>query len=121
MILRTLLLTICISITACCTSKKTATDVATVVKSTTQNIMTESKMIAAGFKEGKIIASKDEGDCPFVIEMPGDQAYFLDPINLTEPFKKDGMNIWFKFRGLRIANRCPKANPITLEEIHLKE
>ena len=43
--------------------------------------------------------------------------YHLDPINITEEFKKDGEKIWIKFGGLKMMNRCEKANPISIIEI----
>jgi len=76
------------------------------------------KMIEAGFVKGTIVASEVEGDCPITIQVKGNEgAYFLDPINLEENYKKDGENIWFKFEGLRRMNRCNKANPISIIEI----
>ncbi|MGJ8665555.1 MAG: hypothetical protein ACSHW7_04255 [Patiriisocius sp.] len=120
MLIRTLILTICISITACCTSKKTATDAANGDEKS-QTIMTDAKMMKAGFKQGTIVASTAEGDCPYVIEMAGEDSYFLDPINLEESYKKDGMKIWFTFNGLRMMNRCEKANPVSIEKIEVRK
>ena len=76
------------------------------------------KMLEAGFIKGTIITSKIEGDCPSTIKIQGKEAlYFLDPINLEENYKNDGEKIWFKFAGLRMMNRCDKANPISITEI----
>ncbi len=76
------------------------------------------KMIEAGFLEGVIVTSKKEGDCPITIQVEGkDGAYFLDPINITEEYKIDGEQVWFTFGGLRMMNRCEKANPISIIEI----
>lgn len=78
----------------------------------------ESKNLQAGFIKGTIKAEPMGGACPYVIEANGESgAYYLDPINLTEYYKKDGQKIWFKFRGLRMMNRCEKANPVSIEEI----
>ena len=75
-------------------------------------------MIEAGFIKGTIVTSKVEGDCPITIQVEGkEDAYFLDPINLEENYKKDGEKVWFKFEGLRRKNRCNKANPISIIEI----
>ena len=77
-----------------------------------------NKMVDAGFVKGTIVNSDKEGDCPFTIQFEGvDGISFYDPINITDDFKKDGEKIWFKFTGLRMMNRCDKANPIRLEEI----
>ena len=94
-------------------------------KSVTTNTETEKetqmdakKMIDAGFLKGVIVTSEKEGDCPITIEvLSSDYSYFLDPINITEEYMKEGEKIWFKFNGLRMMNRCEKANPISLIEI----
>ncbi len=82
------------------------------------NKMNTEKMIADGFTKGLIVTSKEEGDCPITIKVDGkDGAYYLDPINLEDTFKKEGEKVWFKFGGLRMMNRCVKANPISIIEI----
>lgn len=85
-------------------------------ENTTQ--MDTEKMIADGYTKGLIVISKIEGDCPITIQVDGkDGAYFLDPINLEDSYKNEGEKIWFKFTGLRMKNRCMKANPINIIEI----
>lgn len=80
--------------------------------------MKTEKMIKAGFMMGTIIYSDVEGDCPYVIDVVNaDYKYMLDPINLEETFKTDGTKIWFKFAGLRMMNRCEKANPVSIIEM----
>ena len=92
-------------------------------KSVTTNTETEpkmdsQKMIAEGFIMGTISTSKIEGDCPITIKVEGKSGvYYLDPIDLSEEFKNDGENVWFKFGGLRRMNRCDKASPINIIEI----
>ena len=82
------------------------------------NKMDAKKMIADGFTKGLIVISKVEGDCPITIQVEGKEgSYFLDPINLEDSYKKEGEKIWFKFGGLRMMNRCEKANPISIIEI----
>jgi len=101
-----------------CTSKKTTTDAMTDTERTSLN----TKMMENGFKMGTIIASKLEGDCPYTIQLVDDNySYYLDPINLDEGFKKHGEKIWFKFAGLKMMNRCEKANPISIIEIQKRE
>ena len=81
-----------------------------------------AKMMENGFKKGVIVASDKEGDCPYTIQLEDDNyKYFLDPINITEDFKKDGEKIWVKFAGLRMMNRCEKANPVSIIEMHVRE
>jgi hypothetical protein len=100
--------------TSCCTSGK----IKNKDEKENTSAMSIEKMTEEGFTSGTIVASQEEGDCPFVIksEVAGSTVMY-DPINLEESFKEDGMKIWYKYRGLRMANRCTKANPVSLEEI----
>ncbi|MFK5982614.1 MAG: hypothetical protein QM499_06845 [Flavobacteriaceae bacterium] len=76
------------------------------------------KMIEDGFTNGTITISKKEGDCPITIKVVGkDGSYYLDPINLSSDFQKEGKKVWFKYGGLRMMNRCDKASPISIIEI----
>ena len=111
------ILTLCIGLTACCTSKKASSDSET---SNMKTSMTETEMMEAGFQSGTIVASNADGDCPFVIKTDGKETLMYDPINITDDYKKDGMKIWFTFRGLRMMNRCDKANPVELIEMKAK-
>lgn len=117
MILRTLLATLCIFTTVCCTSKKSASET-----TNTKNIMNQEEMITNGFSYGTIEESTKEGDCQFTIRLTNNEkeVYYLDPVDLDDSYKKDGQEVYFKFRGLRMMNRCEKANPIQIEEIHVK-
>jgi hypothetical protein len=119
MIIRSLLIALCVFVTANCTSKKTTAN--ETVKNAT-NTMNKAEMISNGFTFGTIEESIKEGDCPFTIRM-GDakEKTYYDPINLDDSFKKDGMEVFFKFGGLRMMNRCNKANPIEIVEIQAKE
>jgi len=75
-------------------------------------------MTEEGFFSGTIIYSDKEGDCAYVIEVDSeDHSYMLDPINLDKSFMKDGEKVWFKFNGLRMMNRCDKANPVSIVEM----
>ena len=46
-----------------------------------------------------------------------DGNYYLDPMNLTDEYKKHGEKVWVKYSGLRRMNRCIKANPVSINEI----
>ena len=70
-----------------------------------------------GYTSGTIVFSKAEGDCEYTIQTR--DGLFYDPINMEDAYKKEGAVVWFTFRGLRMPNRCPKANPIELTEIQL--
>jgi hypothetical protein len=80
--------------------------------------MIAKKMKEAGFYSGTIIYSDKEGDCAYTIDVDSeDYKYLLDPINLEERYQTDGAKIWFKFAGLKMMNRCEKANPVSIVEI----
>ena len=101
-----------------CTSKKTTTD----AMSDTERTALNTKMMENDFKMGTIVVSTAEGDCPYTIQLDDNNySYYLDPINLDEGFKKHGEKIWLKFAGLKMANRCEKANPISIIEIQKRE
>ncbi|HLW31074.1 MAG TPA: hypothetical protein VKX40_02350 [Aequorivita sp.] len=105
-----------------CNSSKTSQNVgttSTIENSTDMDLMDEQKLIEDGFVKGIVVHSEIEGDCPYTIKMengPG-EFYYLDPVNMDESFKKDGEEVWIKFRGLRRMNRCNKANPVEIVEI----
>lgn len=75
----------------------------------------ETKFDPSGYQKGVIVHSEEKGDCEYTILLDNGTNY--DPINLENSFKKGGMSVYFKYRGLRMANRCTKANPISIEEI----
>ena len=78
----------------------------------------EQVMIMKEYLAGEVSVSKKEGDCPVTIKIPGKNGiYYLDPINLEEKYHINGLNVWFKYGGLRRMNRCQKANPVTINEI----
>lgn len=83
-----------------------------------ETMANSKKMMADGFTLGTVVASTVEGDCPYVIssEIDGNKVLY-DPINLDDTYKKDGMKVWYKYNGLRMMNRCEKANPVSLSEI----
>lgn len=105
-----------------CSSSKTAKQSEEGTKDSIEMSASDKSMIEAGFSLGTIEASTVEGDCPFTIKIDDeDTPYLLDPINLEEPYKVDGQQVWFKYSGLRMMNRCDKANPISIIEIQKRE
>lgn len=84
----------------------------------TDNKIDKQVMIMKGYLAGKISISKTEGDCQITIKIDDKNGvYYLDPINLDEKYHLDGLNVWFKYGGLRRMNRCKKASPITINDI----
>ena len=115
-LLKTSFLLLILIATSCCTSSKTSKNDKNTESS--ELMANSKKMMADGFTMGTIVASKTEGDCPYVIssEIDGNKVLY-DPINLDDTYKKDGMKIWYKFNGLRMMNRCDKANPVNVSEV----
>lgn len=76
----------------------------------------EASFDPSEYKKGTIVYSEEQGDCEYTILFDNGSSY--DPIDLEDNYKKDGMGVYVKYRGLRMANRCLKASPISIEEIH---
>lgn len=113
-LLKSSFLILSVIIMSCCSTTKT-----TNTSDNANNTDMESKkMLEEGFKKGVIVTSRKEGECPIMIQIIDEETYYLDPINIAEKYKvTDGEKIWFKFNGLRMMNRCDKANPISITEI----
>lgn len=72
-------------------------------------------LLKEGFTYGTMVHSTEEGDCQWTIAL--ESGIYYDPINLEDVYKTEGVTLYFKFRPLRRASRCNKANPIELEEV----
>ena len=98
----------------CFTSCKNTEEVA---KDKAEDKVAEEAFDPTGYTSGIIEYSQEKDDCEYTIKLK--EGLYYDPINLEDGFKKDGMAVYFKFRGLRMMNRCPKANPVSIEEMVL--
>jgi hypothetical protein len=112
-LIKTTLFIFTLGLASCCSSTKTSNEVSL----TNESAMTLEQMEEAGYTKGTIVSSEAEGDCPYVIALEDDSSRMFDPINLENTYKKNGTKIWFKYTGLRMMNRCEKANPVTITEI----
>lgn len=114
---KTLAFFLTLTITSCCSLTKTPnTSYESDEKKLEQN---EKLFLEQGYSKGTIVYSDVKGDCEYTILLEPDGNLF-DPINLGESFKKDGAKIWFTFRGLRMMNRCDKANPVSIQTIQMR-
>jgi len=114
--LKILIIVLTLSFSSCNTTNKAVKKINKTENNTAE--MDTKKMIAEGFIAGQISFSKIEGDCPITIKIEGENGvYFYDPIDLSDEFKNEDENIWFKFAGLRRMNRCEKASPISITEV----
>lgn len=114
-LLKSLAVIFSIAVISCCSGKKTATENSATETNNDITINTQ-KMMESGFSKASIVESKIEGDCPFTIKIEAG-GMLLDPTNLDEGFKKHNEKIWVKYAGLRMMNRCEKANPVRIEAI----
>ena len=116
MIVKHTYITLFILLGVCCSSKKTSADIA--AKNQISSVK-KAELISKGFTPGVIQESTQKEDCIFTILVSeqNKQPYFLDPINLDEAYKKNGLAVFFKYRPLRMMNRCQKANPVEIQEM----
>ncbi len=119
--LKTSFLLVSVFFLAQCDATKNTSDTTKEENQMTVNA-TAKKMMEEGFKAGTIVYSEVENDCPYTIQIENeDPSYFLDPVNLEEAYKKDGMKIWVQYAGMRMMNRCEKANPVNVVAIQKRE
>jgi len=112
------LLLFCIALS--CNSTKNNNNVDTPTNSKEDTMKMEQKMMAEGYKKGAIVFSEEESDCPYTIKIE-DGDYLLDPLEMDNTYKEDGLKVWVTYRGLRMKNRCDKANPIEINDIKKRE
>jgi hypothetical protein len=100
-----------------CSEQKSTTTAAPAV-----NLVEPSgdEMAAEGFESGVIMAATDDSGCDYTIKTKN-LTYLLDPTNLEKEFKENGLNVWFKYRPLRMQNRCPEATPVEVSEMRLRK
>lgn len=117
MIVKHIYITLFILLGVCCSSKKTSADIA--AKSQISSVK-KAELISKGFTPGVIQESPQKEDCIFTILVneQNKQPYLLDPINLDETYKKNELVVFFKYRPLRMMNRCQRANPVEIQEMH---
>jgi len=94
-----------------CKSKKAASNEA-------ETIDMVNKLKSEGYLRGVVKLSNDDGACPVVIDLDDpNYGYLLDPTNIDEEFRKNGLAVWVKYIPLRMQNRCDNAHPIEITEI----
>ncbi len=90
---------------------------------TTASKQMDEKFVNQGYSIG-VVKSVSNSKCPYIIVDKMTGATF-DPINIQEKkfisFQKDLEQIYFKYRSLRMMNRCNDARPIELEDIKKRE
>lgn len=116
-VFKTLAIFLTIAITSCCSLTKTTKASS---ESDIEKLQQNDKLfLEQGYIKGTIVYSDIKGDCEYTILVESTGTLF-DPINLENNFKKDAIKIWFTYNGLRMMNRCEKANPIRIDSIHMR-
>lgn len=117
--LKTTLVIFALTIVSSCTSTKSSKEGTENSLSKAEIAATASKMTDAGYQKAIVVVSQIEGDCPVTLKLDNTTT-FLDPINLNDKdaqFSIDGTKVWVTYNGLRMMNRCDKANPISIVDI----
>ena len=72
-------------------------------------------MTKKGFTKAVIVDRTGLDGCSFLIQASDSVIY--EPINMEEKYKKDGLQIYIKFKRSRIATTCMNGQPIIISEI----
>ncbi len=111
---------------SCNTTKDATKNSATTSEKTTMNkeeaMAMDAKFIDQGYTIGTVKLT--DKACSVILEVEKTGAKF-DPINIDDEkfsmYKKQDEVLYFKFRGLRMLNRCEEAQPIELTDIKKRE
>jgi hypothetical protein len=102
-------------------SGKTAPKMTSLVKDSMTKVL-EERMKKEGYEIG-IVKYLENSDCSYVILNDTTQKK-LDAINFDSnefsEFKENGLRIFFKYKPLRMMNRCTEAAPIVLISVFKK-
>lgn len=108
--------------TLSCDSAKTAASATTEEAKTETTKEMETTLLNQGYAQGTISYMKDS-ECTYIITDDKTGAKY-DPVNMDlekySAFKKEGMQVYYKYRPLRRMNRCMEAHPIELEDMKNK-
>lgn len=84
---------------------------------------TDNQMMDEGYNIGKI-KYQENSKCEYLIVDETTNVKF-DPINISEEiyttFRKDTQKVYFKYRPLRMKNRCLEGQPIQITDIKKRE
>ena len=104
-------------IMASCSAKKITTKTPVTTEAEKTN---EEQIIKEGYIRAMVV-DNTKSECGFVLKKIPSGEIFL-PINLEDSFKKDGIEVWLKFRPIKpVQAACVVGMPINIEEIKLIE
>jgi len=85
--------------------------------STKKSIPNQQKLIMTekGYTKAVIVDKTGLDGCSFLIQASDSVIY--EPINMEEKFKKDGLQVYLKFKRSRMATTCMNGQPIIISEI----
>ena len=72
-------------------------------------------MTEKGYTKAVIVDKTGLDGCSFLIQASDSVIY--EPINMEEKFKKDGLQVYLKFKRTRMATTCMNGQPIIISEI----
>lgn len=75
----------------------------------------DSIMSKKGFKKASIVDKTGLDGCSFLIQTS--DSIMFEPIKMEEKYKKDGLEVYIKFKRSRKATTCMNGQPIILTEI----
>ncbi len=94
--------------------KKTKNLVVKKTNSATQNKL-EKDLKQLGYTIGRVIDKTKTSGCKFVIQV-NDSSVF-EPVNLESRFKKDGLQIAFKYKKSRAMTTCMMGQTVVVSEV----
>jgi hypothetical protein len=112
---------ILVSIFQSCNSTKKEIEADDTTSTTTQlkngiDKILDERMKKEGYEFG-VVQYLEDSDCSYVIYNESSHAR-LDPFNFISKdfseFKENGLKVYFKYKPLRMMNRCSEASPIEL-------
>ena len=107
--------------TSCDSTKTTVEQTEPIVNNTKEM---DEKYVIEGYSSGVIDFDEKRATCAYIIIDENSKIQY-DPINLEEEkytsFRTNDTKIYFKYRALRMVNRCPEAQPIFIEDIKKRE
>ena len=71
-----------------------------------------------GFTKATIIRSTTDG-CSWMIKL--EDGKMLEPVNLKEEFKKDGLNVWIQYTHYENFSFCMSGEMVTITAMELRE
>lgn len=99
-----------LSLTSCKNTKEV-----TQQELTTLRMEQKSTLLEKGYTAATIVQTKEEGYCEWTIKADNGKIY--ESLVMNDTFKKDAMQVYFKFIRQRRQSKCTNANPVEITEM----